>query len=163
MDNDASHARGEQCRRRCEAVRGHDAQGQGNQACAPYAPCLTFVDRLRPPPATPRVAPQLARDHHEKSGDLSCRSEAHPAAALRVPGEPGYPDDRVEGRAFSHCFLPGHRSFDAAVRLGLPPRPPRRSHSWTKNRSHSTFGRTTIHHQLTGTFLWYRGLVGVTV
>jgi hypothetical protein len=138
-------------------------KGKVRKPVCPAHARLTFLDCLRPAPATPRVAPQLARDHHEKSGNLPCGPQAHSAAALRVPGKPGHPDDRMEGRAFSCCLLSRHRSVDAALRLGLPSCPPRRSHSWTKNRSHSTFGRTTIHHQLTGTFSRYCGLSGVTV
>ena len=145
MDDHPGHARGKQRRCRRQAVRRHHPQGQGALflASSTAASALTAADRLRPSPAAPRNPPQAAGDHHSESGHLPRRPQAHQIAALRLPGQSGHPDDRVEGRAPPHPLNPGLRPLHPALRPRLPPRPARGSHTWPQNRSYSTFGRIT--------------------
>lgn len=120
---------------------------------------LMRPDCVRPPPSASRVTPKPARLDHEKFGYLPCWTQAYQITTLRMPGESGYPDDRMEGRAVSHSLHAWGQPLHPTLRLRLPPRPPGRSHTWTKNQPHSTFGRITIHHQLTGTSMRYRQVV----
>jgi hypothetical protein len=122
-------------------------------------PMLMRPDCVRPPPSASRVTPEPARLDHEKCGHLPCWAQAYQTTTLRMPGESGYSDDRMEGRAVSHRLHAWGKPFHSTLRLRLPPRPPGRSHTWTKNQPHSTFGRVTIHHQLTGTSMRYRQVV----
>ncbi len=148
MDNNASYAGVELGGCCSKALRCHHLEGQGTvtQTCEEVA-FLTEPDRIRPPPDSPPTAARAASLHHEEPDSLPCWAQAHQTDAMRLFGEPSNPDDRMEGRPYRHCQRSGVRPSNTTLRLGFPPRPPRRSHAWTKDRTHSTSGRPTIHLQ----------------
>lgn len=150
MDNDACYAGVELGGRCSEALRCHHPEGQGMCRSAPDgAAFLTKPDRIRPPPNTPRAAATAASLHHEEPDSLPCWAQAYQVDTVRLLGEPGDTDDRMEGRPHRHRQRPGVRPSNTTLRLGFSPRPPRRSHAWTKDRTHSTSGRPTTQLQPT--------------
>jgi hypothetical protein len=149
MDNHTGYAGVELGRCSRQAFRCHHPQGQGGLLAACSSSLLTVPDRIRPPPSAPRTASRSPGLDHAQSGPVPRRTEAHPAAAVRVSGEPGNTDDRVEGRPQRCRQRPRRRSSNTALRPGLPPRPPRGSHAWTEDRTHSTSERAAPRHQST--------------
>jgi hypothetical protein len=149
MDNHTGYARGKLSRCRGQAFCCHHSQGKGG-VFLPYARhSLTMPDCLRPPPGAARTASRAPSLHHAQSGDIPRWTQAHPFAAMRVSGESGHTDDRVEGCPQRRCQRSRVRSSNATLRPGLPPRSPRRSYAWTQDRSHSTSERATSRHQHT--------------
>ena len=108
---------------------------------------LTQPDRIRPSPDTPRAAARAACLYHEEPYRLPCWAKAHQTDAVCVSGQLGDTDDRMERCPHRHCQRSGYRPSNTTLRPGFPPRPPRRSHAWTKDRTHSTSGRSTTHTQ----------------
>ena len=108
---------------------------------------LTQPDCIRPSPDTPRAAARAACLHHEEPNRLPCWAKAHQTDAVCVSGQLGDTDDRMERCPHRHCQRSGYRPSHTTLCPGFPPRPPRRSHAWTKDRTYSTSGRSTTHTQ----------------
>jgi hypothetical protein len=141
MDNHTGYARGKLSRRGRQALCCHDTQGKGGLLLLQRGHMLTVPDCIRSPPSASRTASRAPSVHHAESGDIPCWTQAHTSAAMRVSGESGHTDDRVEGCPQRHCQRPRFRSSNATLRLGLSPCSPRRSHTRTQDRSHSTSER----------------------
>ena len=141
MDNHTGYARGKLSRRGRQALCSNHFEGQGRVTGSCPTSSLTTPDRLRSPPSSPRTAPRAKSLHHAKPGNLPRRTQADSFTTMRVSGESGHTDDRVEECPQRHCQRPRFRSSNATLRLGLSPCSPRRSHTRTQDRSHSTSER----------------------
>ena len=84
MDGHNRDAAGGERGRGGQALCGHDFEGQGVYCLNISVPRLTFADRIRPSPDSPRIAAGPPRLHHAASGDVPERTQAHQVAALRL-------------------------------------------------------------------------------